>query len=120
MIKRLSLCPEGETYSSCVIAGDFIFTSHQGGGQHTADVAVQLEATFRNLEKALHAAGATLDDVVQLNLLLKDASDFPRAQEVFRQFFLHGFPARTTYVTGFVAPEVVVQVDAVAYRKADN
>lgn len=120
MIRRLSLCPAGETYSSCVIAGDFIFTSHQGGGQHSADVVIQLEATFLNLEKALKAAGASLDDVVQLNLLLKDASDFPRAEEVFRKFFRNGYPARTTYVTGFVAPEVTVQVDAVAYKKAGN
>lgn len=120
MIQKLYLYPEpGETFSSCVIAGDFIFTSHQGGGQSSDDVVVQLEATFRNLENALKAANATLNDVVQINLLLKNAADFQRAQEVFRKVFQNGFPARTTYVTEFVAPEVVVQIDAVAYKKSN-
>lgn len=121
MIHRHYLLPEpGETFSSCVIAGDFIFTSHQGGGQHSSDVDVQLQASFRNLENALKAANATLDDVVQINLLLKNAGDFGKAQEVFRRVFQNGFPARTTYVTEFVAPEVVVQIDAVAYKKSNS
>lgn len=120
MIQKLHLHPDPKaTFSSCVIAGDFIYTSHIGGGQHSTDVVVQLEATFENLRQILQEAGATLDDVIQINLLLKNASDFRRAEEVFRKFFPSGFPARTTYVTGFLAPEITVQIDAVAYRTAN-
>lgn len=118
MTTRIDLKPgENETYSSCVVAGDYIFTSHQGGGQHSADVGVQSEASFRNLECALGAAGATLDDVVQITLLLRDAEDFQRAEEVFRKVFRNGFPARTTIITDFVSPNILCQIDAVAYKK---
>ena len=64
-----------ETYSACVVAGDFLFTSHQGGAHHSHDVEVQLEASFANLERALKDAGATLDDVVQINML----TELPRS-----------------------------------------
>lgn len=110
---------EDETYSSCVVAGDYIFTSHQGGGHGSNDVVVQLEASLKNLESALMAAGATLDDVVQVNLLLKNAEDFPKAEEVFRKVFRNGFPARTTIITDFVSPQLC-QVDGIAYKKADS
>ncbi|MFZ5815267.1 MAG: RidA family protein [Bacillota bacterium] len=117
MIRRISLgVGEDATYCSCAVAGDFIFTSHQGGGQHSDQIEVQLEAAFKNLEEALQAAGASLDDIVQINLLLKELADFHRAEAVFRKVFTKGYPPRSTYKTEFIAPQILVQIDAIAYR----
>lgn len=125
MIKRINLSgstnpQSNDTYSPCVMAGDFIFTSHQGGNQDSNDAAVQLEGSLLSLERTLEAAGVTLDDVVQLNLLLKNADDFRGTKPVFERFFKSGYPARTTYITDFVAPHILVQVDAIAYKKATD
>lgn len=46
-------------------------------------------------------------------------NDFEACQEVFRRFFKNGFPARTTTTTDFVFPNILVHIDAVAYKKAE-
>lgn len=115
MSKKVDLYPDREyTFSSYVQAGDFIFTSHQGGSAGE-DVADQLEAAFQSLRETLKTAGAGLDDVVKINLLLKNKEDFPLTKDVFRRVFKNSFPARTTIVTDFVSEGILVQIDAIAY-----
>lgn len=104
-----------ETYSSSVKAGGFLFLSHQGGATSSDDVKVQLQACFDNLEKVLAKSGGTLEDLVKVNMLLKHKDDFPKCEDVFYQRLTSGFPARTTYVTDFVSPKLLVQIDAVAF-----
>lgn len=117
MSKKVDLYPDREyTFSSYVVAGDFIFTSHQGGA-HGEDIVSQLEASFQSLKETLKPEGATLDDVVQINMLLKNKDDFPRTKDVFHRVFKNGFPARTAIITDFVSPGILVQIDAIAYKE---
>ena len=119
MSKKVDLYPDREyTFSTYVQAGNFIFTSHQGG--HGEDVASQLEAAFQSLRDTLKAAGAGLDDVVKINLLLKNKEDFPQIKDVFRRIFKNSFPARTTVITDFVTEGILVQIDAVAYQNTQT
>jgi len=120
MSKKVDLYPDREyTFSSYVEAGDFIFTSHQGGARGE-DVVSQLEAAFQSLKETLKAAGAGLDDVVKVNLLLKNKVDFPLTKDVFRRVFKNSFPARTTIITDFVSDGILAQIDAVAYLKRNT
>jgi len=120
MSKKVDLYPDREyTFSTYVQAGDFIFTSHQGGAGG-ADVVDQLEAAFQLLKDTLKAAGAGLDDVVKINLLLKNKEDFPFTKDVFRRVFKNSFPARTTVITDFVSEGILAQIDAIAYLKQGN
>jgi len=123
MLERIDLSnPEwGFTFSSCVIAGDFIFTAHHSGydyeaGRWPEGIEEQTEQCFRNLKRTLGAAGVTLDDVVKVTLLLKNAEDFPRIRAAFRRHFVGGYPARTGGIIQFLDSECLVQMDAVAYR----
>lgn len=117
MSKKVDLYPDRDyTFSSYVQAGDFIFTSHQGEAQGT-DVVYQLEAAFQSLKDTLKAAGAGLDDVVKINMLLKNKADFPQTKEVYRRVFKNSFPARTTIITDFVTENTLVQIDAIAYKR---
>jgi 2-iminobutanoate/2-iminopropanoate deaminase len=110
------------TFSSCVKAGDFIFTSHHGGfldekGNKIKGIKAQTEQCFKNLAKTLNAAGASLDDVVKITVLLKNADDFPRLKEVFRRHFKEGYPARTAFVnTDFLDSACLIQIETVAYK----
>jgi 2-iminobutanoate/2-iminopropanoate deaminase len=69
-------------YSPGLRAGDLIFLSGQGGfdpetGQLISDdVGEQTAQAFRNIEVLLHAAGATLDDVVSCLVHLTDLAQF--------------------------------------------
>jgi len=111
----------GFTFSSCVIAGDFIFTSHHGGysfeeGRWPEGIESQTEQCFKNLKRTLEAAGVTLDDVVKTTVYLKQARDFPAMREVYRRQFTDGYPARSGLITEFLDPECLIQIEAMAYK----
>jgi 2-iminobutanoate/2-iminopropanoate deaminase len=113
--------PRGH-YSQARIAGDLIFTaglvpidpetrSLVGEG----DVAEQTRQVLRNLQAILAAAGATLDDVVKLTVLLADRDrDWEAYDAVFPEFFTPPYPARLT--AGAHLGNILVEIEAVASR----
>ena len=101
MITKMPTHCGDDTCSSCVIAGDFIFLSHHGGGQDKREIVHQVRATLESMKQTLNSVGATLDDV-------------------FREYFLKGAPARTTVVTTFVGENCLCQMDAVAYKPREG
>jgi len=123
MIERIDLS-DAElqfTFSTCVRAGDFVFTSHQAGfigeeGNRVAGIEAQTEQMFRNLARDLAAAGATLDDVVKTTVYLKRIEDFSKMRDVYRTQFSNGYPARMTATTDFVDSDCLVMIEAVAYK----
>jgi 2-iminobutanoate/2-iminopropanoate deaminase len=107
-----------DTCSSYVIAGDFIFLAHHSGGHERNDIVYQMEASFVNLRGTLHSIGASLEDVVQINLYLRDIKDFGLARDVFSNYFQQdGFPARMTTTTQFVNSTCLCMLDGIAYKK---
>jgi 2-iminobutanoate/2-iminopropanoate deaminase len=112
----------GFTFSSCVKAGDFIFTAHHAGfldedGNVIEGIEAQTEQCLKKLGKTLNAAGASFDDVVKTMVLLRDPEDFKKMREIYRRYFSKGFPARTGIVgTVFLDSACLIQIDAVAYK----
>jgi len=117
MIKRMPTHCGDETCPSCVVAGDFVFLAHHAGGFESNDVVYQMEAGFESLKKTLQSVGASLDDVVQINLYLKDIRDFGPARDVFYKYFKNGYPARMGTTTDFVSQSCLCMLDAIAYKK---
>jgi len=106
-----------ETCPSCVVAGDFIFLAHHAGGFEKRDAAYQMRAVFERMNQTLKSTGATLNDMVQINLYLKDLSDFGAARGVFNEFFGNGsFPARMTLTSEFLHSDCLCMADGVAYK----
>ena len=122
-IERIDLSdPEwGFTFSTCVIAGNFIYTAHQAGmvnelGHKLDTVEAQTEQCFKNLERVLVTAGATLDDIVKTTVYLRDIGDFSKMREVYHRQFKKGYPARMTATTDFIDDDCLVMIEVVAYR----
>lgn len=74
--------PVANGYSHVVVAplqGRTVYASGQGGenlaGELSPDFAQQLEQALTNMRAALTAAGATVNDVVRLTLLVVDHSE---------------------------------------------
>ena len=117
MLKRMPTHCGDETCSSCVVAGDFIFLAHHAGEFEKNDIKHQITATFERVKKTLESAGASLDDMVQINLYLKNLDDFDDAREVFYNYFTQGnFPARMTSQTEFLDSDCLFMIDGVAYK----
>lgn len=67
MVTKMPTHCGDDTCSSCVVAGDFIFLAHHGGGQNVSDIVYQTRAAIKSMAHTLSTVGATLDDIVQLN-----------------------------------------------------
>jgi 2-iminobutanoate/2-iminopropanoate deaminase len=117
MINRIPSNCGDETCPACVVAGDYIFLAHHAGGHDKKDIVYQMEVSFERMKSTLESVGASLDDMVQINLYLKDIEDFRQARDVFYKYFKNGFPARMGTTTDFVSPNCLCMLDGIAYKK---
>jgi 2-iminobutanoate/2-iminopropanoate deaminase len=106
-----------DTCPSCVVAGDYIFLAHHAGGFDKHDIRYQMRAAFESIKNSLTAAGASLNDMAQINLYLKNLDDFNGAREIFYEYFDKGnFPARMTSQTAFLDSNCLCMIDGTAYK----
>ena len=117
MFKRMPTHCFDETCASCVVVDNLIFLAHHAGGFDQKNITHQMRAVFDRMQTTLHSVGATLNDLVQVNLYLKDLADFEGAIEVFTEYIGEGnFPARMTLTSEFLDDECLCMMDGVAYR----
>jgi 2-iminobutanoate/2-iminopropanoate deaminase len=107
-------------YSHAVVANGFVFISGQGPvnpetGNMPNAFADQVRQTLENVRTILEAAESSLDDVVKVNAYVTDLTRFAEFNEVYKEFFQHEPPARTTVATALLG--ILVEVDCVAQLK---
>ena len=54
-----------------------------------------------------------MDDIVKINICLKNIADIDTVNEVYATFFSSNFPARTTVGVSAIPMDALVQIDAV-------
>lgn len=117
MFRRMPTHCNDETCASCVVVDNLIFLAHHAGGFDQKNIVHQMRAVFERMQATLQSVGATLNDLVQVNLYLKDLSDFEGAVQVFTEYIGEGcFPARMTLTSDFLDAECLCMMDGVAYR----
>ncbi len=108
-------------YSPGAKGGNYVFTAGQVAWNETGevtglgDVRAQTVQTLNNVISVLTEGGAGLGDVLKCNVYLKDISDFQAMNEVFASFFPNDPPARTTVQAALAEPEMLVEIEAIAY-----
>lgn len=108
-------------FSPAVRAGDFVFVSGQASVDDTGayieeDFAGEMERSMRNVERILGAAGATMNDVVQVRAYLGDAQYREEYNAQYPRYFSAPLPARTTLSGGLGSLKFEVDVQAYAPR----
>ena len=109
-------------YSRVVVAGPLIFVAGttatvDGVVVGPGDAYAQTVQAFRNVETALASAGATLADVVQTRLFVTDISRWEEVGRAHRELFADVMPVTAMVgVAALIGPEMLVEVEAVAYR----
>ena len=108
-------------YTDAVRAGELLFVSGciavDGDGRLVGggDVVAQTRQVFANLEAVLAAAGASLHDVVKVNVYLTDVGDRAAVNTVREEMFGETRPASTLVeVSKLVLDGASVEIDAVA------
>jgi 2-iminobutanoate/2-iminopropanoate deaminase len=98
-MRRTVMAEEGPApagpYSHAVVSGGFVFVSGQGP-----------------VDPATGNMGSSLDDVVKVNAYVTDLTRFAEFNEVYKEFFRHEPPARTTVATALLG--FLVEIDCVA------
>ncbi|KAI4602962.1 hypothetical protein KJ359_008183 [Pestalotiopsis sp. 9143b] len=108
-------------YSRAVVSGEWVFVSGCTGynyetGAISPDVAEQAEQTFRNIRKALSAAGAGVDDIVRVRYILPDRDDFARCWPVLRKWLAGAQPAATMLVAGLLEDAMKIEIEVTAKK----
>ena len=108
-----------QPFSWAVKASGMLFTSHgpvrMDGSIDTGAIEDQARLTFSNLQRALKAAGGTLDDVTQVLIYMTDVADMPVIDAVYREFFAPPYPNRSSAaVAALVVPGMKLEIVAYA------
>jgi 2-iminobutanoate/2-iminopropanoate deaminase len=80
------------------------------GTIESGDFAVQAELTLRNLKRAVESAGATMDDVTQVQVFLTSEEYFRELNAVYGKFFNKPYPVRATFIVGLIVPGAKIEV----------
>jgi len=120
--KNLSFQPRPTyPYSPGAKGGRYLFTAGQVGWNDKGeligigDVRAQTRQVLRNIESILAEDGATFGDVVKCNVYLADIRHFQVMNEEFARAFPTDPPARTTVQAILAEPEMLVEIEAIAY-----
>ena len=110
-------------YSRAVAAGDFVFvtgcTSIDGAEfVHPGDAYAQAVQAIANVRSALEQLGVTLADVVRTRIYVTDISRWEEYGRAHGEAFGAVLPATSMIqVSGLIDPRMLVEVEAVAYKR---
>jgi len=108
--------PSSPLYSQGVRAGSHVYVSGTTGLDSSTgalagdDIQTQTRQALANCEAILQAGGASLDDVVEVGILLTDPADFAGMNEEYGGWFPVDPPTRYAAKLGAKMPGLLVSI----------
>ncbi len=94
-------------------AGQVAFDS-EGKLIGAGDIRAQTRQAMENIRAILEEGGASLPDVMKVNIFIAAGADKEGMNEVYSQYFPEDPPARTAVTAGLASPEILIEIEAVA------
>ena len=106
-------------FSPGIISGDHLFVSGQAsvddkGAIVTDTFEGECRRSFDNLKRIVEAAGATLDDAVQVRNYVRKQEYLAEFNAIYKEYFNEPYAARTTLI-GCLGDLLKFEVDAVFF-----
>lgn len=107
-------------YSQAIVAGNTIYVAGQGPfdpktGKMPATFEEQAVQVLENIKAIVEGAGATLADVVKVNVYLADLANFGKMNEAYKRYFTEAYPARATVGTQLLLG-MGIEVECIAVK----
>ncbi|MBB6624795.1 reactive intermediate/imine deaminase [Clostridium gasigenes] len=83
------------------------------GNMVAGGVKEQVGQCLKNIKAILESVDHVMDDVVKVNIFLKNIADIDAVDEVYTTFFPSGVPARRTVGVAALLKDALVQIDVV-------
>ena len=106
--------------SQAIRSGPFVFVSGQAGYDDDGQIvqggfAAQGEQAFQNLNRALIAAGSSLERVVKVTIFVTDMEQFSHVVDLRRKYFSTPYPADSIVeIKALYTPEAMIEIEAIA------
>jgi reactive intermediate/imine deaminase len=113
--------PASPLYSQAVKAGAHVYVSGMAAIDATTGalagptIKEQTKQSLTNCGAVLRTAGATLDDVVEVGVLLTNPADFAEMNEEYATWFPTAPPTRYVAKLGVALPGVLISIRMTAF-----
>lgn len=88
--------------------------SHDTGENFPADIENHTKHVMENVKHLVETGGGTMDSILQLTVYLAKIEDYEGMNKVFKTYFPHGGPARTTVAVANLPGNSLVEINCTA------
>jgi 2-iminobutanoate/2-iminopropanoate deaminase len=88
--------------------------SHDPTGTFPMDIDTHTKKVMENIKTLVEAGGGTMESILQLTVFLTKIEDFEGMNKVFKTYFPHGGPARTTVAVAALPGQSLVEINCTA------
>lgn len=104
--------------TSLIVHNGLIYISGQGandaGDVQGADITSHTTKVMNNVKKLVEAGGGSIDSILQLTVYLGNLDFYDGMNKVFKTYFPHGGPARTTVSVAGVPGKSLLEINCIA------
>ena len=88
--------------------------SHDKGETFPMDIETHTKRVMESVKTLVEAGGGSMDSVLQLTVFLAKIDDYEGMNQVFKTYFPHGGPARTTVAVANLPGNSLVEINCTA------
>ncbi len=124
IIKPQGMAEAVGPFSRAVIVGDHLYIagttalSHVSGDYYDRSIPDSIEAqtraTLDNIKLCVEAAGATMDDIFKVVIMLKNPEDYKRMNAVRAEYFKKEPPISTCFRAEVMRSDLLIEIEAIA------
>ena len=122
VIRPAKAAPPVGPYSQGVRVGDLLFCSGQipidpanPSAAIAGDIRAQTQRALQNIKVLLDDQGLAFGNVVKSTVFLTNLADFAAMNEVYAQYFVADFPARSTVQVAALPRGASVEIEVIAH-----
>lgn len=108
-------------YVQGMVHDGLIFTSGQlpinpENGELVMDIEAATKQSLTNVLEIVKEAGGKLENIIKVNIYVKDMNDFGKVNKVYEEFFGSHKPARSCVEVARLPKDGVIEIEAIAYK----